>query len=309
MHFDLRTVMTLLAIINFAIAIPLAVFYFKYSRVKGLGYVILASLIQSLSVTLTLMRSPENNTLDFYLILFANGGHLIAFSIYYQTVRMYVGKKPQWLFPLILLTLILCYLALFSANAYLDYRIVVCSSGIALLCIMTFWVLHDEVNHQFGKTLLLCTFLLTALVCILRIYKTMYSGTDNVFYLAVTNSSMIFVWGGISSIWIAIGAMIVIMESSKQDVDQKIKVLEACIENQKECIQHQTQINDETAQYLKKILTNIKTNTGNIAVMRYGSQDGFDYMVRMLEGNISDLNLFIDELELKRLHRDSFEDM
>lgn len=303
MHFDLRTVMTLLAIINFAIAIPLSVYYFKYSRVKGLDYVILASLIQSFSVTLTLMRSPENNTLNFYLILFANGGHLIAFSLYYQTMRMYVGKKPQWLFPLILLTVILSYLALFSADEYLDYRIVVCSSGIALLCVMTFWVLHDEVNHQFGKTLLLYTFLLTALVCIVRIFKVMYVGTDNMFYLAVTNSSMIFVWGGISSIWIAIGAMIVIIESSKQDMEQKIKALEACVKKQRARIQHQNEINDETVQYLKKTLTNTKTNIDNISVLRYGSQGGLDYTIRMLEGNLTDLNMLIDDFDAKRVDK------
>ncbi|THF70413.1 MAG: HAMP domain-containing histidine kinase [Methylophaga nitratireducenticrescens] len=221
---DLRTLVLLLAVTSFVSAIALYLFYRLLPEVPGLKQAAIAGACQSIASIFLVSRDFIDPMLS---ILVSNAAYFLASAFYYQAVRLFCDLAMAWRWPVIILGTLYPLFILFPGNENLGERIIISSIGLASLSLMTSWVLWQDKARLPGRRGLAITFGVIALICGTRILSILIEPIGSMSFLDFNRSSMIFIWGIVTSIAVTVG--VIVMTSERLREQLKIQLREVTV--------------------------------------------------------------------------------
>ncbi len=222
---DLRTIVLVLVITTSISAITLFLFYRLLKDVEGLKYAAIGAGFQAIASYFLLLRDSMDVTLS---IMVTNVSYFLALLFYYQASRQLTGLKPAWLFPV---SLIICLSPLFwwyQSSHYLAERIIISATGVAILTLMTSYVLWKNARNLPGRLGMSLTFLVLGMISLWRIANMLYAPVKDISFLDFNAAYVIFLMAIVSSFVITVGFIVLTSEKLHNQLRNEVnKVIQA----------------------------------------------------------------------------------
>lgn len=292
-EFDLRTLVALLAITTLISSLSLYLFYRLLPEVPGLKQAAIASGCQAFASLLTLEREAVGAPLS---ILLSNGGYFLSFAFYYQSARLFDGRRQEWLWPGLVIALLLPFFLFLPGHDYLWLRIALSSLGFCVLGLMVARVLWQSPQPLPGRRGLSLVFAVFGMIAAARVVSMLHEPVANGGFLEAKGHAvyMIFIWAIIESIAITVGMIVMTSERLREALKARLEDVEAARDVAHKVLSEQQNFLALLSHEFKTPLSIINANADAILTCNKAPDPFLEDSVQRIQNNSSRLSGLVD---------------
>jgi len=223
MALDIKTLVMVLIVISFISAFALFFFYRILKQVNGLKHAAIGGGFQALASTCCIFILDTNNLT--LAILMTDTSYFLSFVFYYQAARLLSEQKLSWTFPISFLCLLLPLIFIFKGHDYIDSRVLLTLSGIAVLLMKTSYVVFKSPAKLPSRLLLSFTFISSVFACLWTIVNLIISPDHIDVASDLSVLQFVFLWMTGTSFLITLSFIILTLEKLQEKLKVQVTLL------------------------------------------------------------------------------------